>query len=201
MTRSGRNDDAWDNICLNPHHKAHDEGRESGRSDGAIAGYEEGFRLGQTMALSYGIEVGFVRGVLSLLQSDLQLMVTDEDKLERIKKSLLSLQAVLDDFPTPDDVLISATPQVREEKTTPDASLPIDYKGKKVQRSNKIDETLDISNKMQRICARFKLLTVQLHVPSLSLKNVFDNTTNVSTLPCDQTSKTLVKELEETSEW
>jgi hypothetical protein len=58
MTGSGHNDDAWDNICLNPHHIAHYEGRESGRSDGAIAGYEEGFRLGQTMALSYGIEVG-----------------------------------------------------------------------------------------------------------------------------------------------
>jgi hypothetical protein len=153
------------------------------------------------MALSYGIEVGFVRGVLSLLQRDLQLMVTDEDKLERIKKSLLSLQAALDDFPTPDDVLISATPQVREEKTTPDASLPIDYKGKKVQRSNKIDETLDILNKMQRIRARFKLLTVQLQVPSLSLKHVFDDTTNVSTLPYDQTSKTLAEELEETTEW
>lgn len=180
-------DAAWDNLCINPHQAAHEEGRRRGRQDGWNAGYQQGYRLGRTTALDYGMEIGFVRGVAMALQHDVEQQqqqhdaLIPEDKKEKIQRALASLYAALDDFPGPSDVFREPAAAVTalgraamqdQTNRTDDAE-----RGAQVSSAAAADTdaaSLDVAGKFQRIRARFKLLTVHLGIPHFSLKQVMD---------------------------
>jgi hypothetical protein len=168
------NDDAWDNLCLNPHQQTQEDGRERGRHDGSISGYNEGYNIGRTTAMSNGMEIGFIQGVLAYLTTEYNLsaMLKDDEKLERAQRSIQSLQIAINGFPSA-DALIQRT---LTDPTTQDGGIPSDNDDDNINNGNSID----ISNKLQLIRARFKLLMVQLGLPHVSLKQLMD--TNVNAL-------------------
>ena len=59
---------AWDNLCLHLRERELEEGRRQGREAGLKAGYREGYAVGRTNAIEYGMEVGFIRGVVNYLK-------------------------------------------------------------------------------------------------------------------------------------
>ncbi len=103
-------------------------------------------------------------------------------KKERIKRSKRELEGALEDFPPPDQMF----EQVAEGRTR----LAVDDTHQHDDEDDSEDPSkLDILAKLQRIRARFKLLTVQLGIPQASLKQVLDSAatssdeTNVITVP------------------
>ena len=200
-------DEAWDNLCINPHQLEHEEGRRQGRDDGLQAGFRQGFRLGQTTALEYGMEIGFIHGVLTALEhnnDEQQQTSTADEKTQRIQRSLISLRNALEEFPGPEEVFHEqATHPGRaamNDQTNIDNydseqySLPVD--------DADADSSLDVAGKMQRISARFKLLTVQLGIPNFSLKQVMDKAGHaLLDTEMNEKSKPEKKPLEETSSW
>jgi hypothetical protein len=149
---------SWEDACLSPYETSQEEGRVQGRRDSAIAGMNQGYEWGQTTALSYGMEVGFMRGVVAVLENR-------ENKHEigegRVAKALQSLRAALDDFPSP-DVLFSNT-------------LASDLKHRFESYGNIATEETDVSRKFERAQTRFKLLIIQLGLPNLTLQRIMED--------------------------
>jgi Essential protein Yae1, N terminal len=205
-------DEAWDILCIDPHQAAHEEGRRQGREDGLQAGFHEGYELGRTTALDYGMEIGFIRGVVAALEQH-QLLQQQQDvsisdvRSERILKSLASLRKALDDFPGPNEVFRErATGQF--ERAVMEDHTNIDNDSEKYpvveeeeDDEDTVDSSLDVVGKMQRIRARFKLLTVQLGIPQFSLKSVMDEAASVPSPTAANESKPNEKAPEGTSEW
>jgi len=178
-------DDAWDNLCINPFQSAIEAGRRQGREDGGKAGFEEGYQLGRTTALDYGMEIGFIRGVLTVI-------LEQEQSNARIKKSLDSLRNALDEFPDPDKMF-------REAQDSGSLITALKDQTNDSEMEPAEDHELDIAGKMERIRARFKLVTVQLGIPHFSLKQVMDEAASAAK-PAVST-ETKAKPANETSEW
>ena len=142
----------WDNICVNPHEAFVAQGREEGRHAGEEAGYREGWRLGQTTALEYGMELGFIRGVIEAVPRDFE-------ENTKAGKTLRDLRQALDKFP---DAEAAFRQQQMASTTDNDGEQPGDGGEENVRQL------------IQRIRARFRLLTVQLKMPKLSLKEILN---------------------------
>jgi hypothetical protein len=190
-----RNSDAWDNLCTNPHHHDQEDGRERGRHDGSIAGYNEGYNIGRTTAISNGMEIGFIQGVLVYLMTEgsLSAMLIENEKVERAQKSIQNLQIAIDEFPSPESLIDRSTEDkqaIRETNVHDDDD------------DNSINTTNDISNKLQRIRARFKLLMVQLGLSHVSLKQLMDINVHAATANLNNSDKIVVQsDIHDTTEW
>ena len=137
-------DNAWDDLCVNPHDGAHNHGREEGHLAGMQKGFDDGQRLGNTKGMEFGMELGFLNGVVSEIELRILPTVCPEKK-ERATKSLKELRRMILSFPDPDE-LFQVNPEGR----------------------------LDLSLRMQGIRAKYKVLTVQLHIPQVTLKDVLN---------------------------
>ena len=163
---SNNNQDAFrwdDDLCLDPHQSSLEEGRVQGRTAGELAGFHDGQTLGQTKGIEFGMELGFIRGFLNALGQLQEKKTGDED--HRIQRSMVELEKSLDDFPCP-DAMFEQTPNISTDATSRDDQYD--------DSEDPINDKLDIIAKMQRVRARFKLLTVKLGMPHFSLKKVMD---------------------------
>lgn len=143
---------SWDDICINPHQTEIDSGREEGQIAGLQAGFNDGFALGRTKGIEFGMELGFMRGFLNTVESKLL--------NERLQKKVEELRQAIDNFPSLDAI---KTMNKEETYVQEDASETVVAPG-----------SLDILGSMQRIRAKFKVLTVLLKVPQFSLKAVMN---------------------------
>ena len=158
--------DEWDDIALlDPYHESMENGRSEGMSRGHEAGYRDGFALGRMKALEIGVELGYMESIakeiLEFIRNNSNNDISNEEiktepgfqssllknksRMEKIQKGFIGLQTMIDEFPSPDDIF-------EELQTT----------------------KIDVSERMQRIRAKFKLLTVQMKEPHLTLKSVMD---------------------------
>jgi hypothetical protein len=144
----------WDDVCVNPHQIFLEEGQQEGQKAGAEAGYGDGYETGRNMAIEYGMEVGFIKGVLNALKK----APNDSLMSEKAQTTMHNLLSMVDAFPNPDAVFHDS-----EQATTDEHSS-----------DNEEDDLDDVREQLQRIKDRFKLLTVQLGLPHLSLKQVMD---------------------------
>ena len=159
-----KKNEEWDDIALlDPYHDSMENGRSEGMSRGHEAGYRDGFALGRMKALEIGVELGYMESItkeiLELICNNNKIsdeemeiepgfqssLLKNKSRLEKIQKGFIGLQTMIDDFPSPDDIF-------QESQTT----------------------KIDISERMQRIRTKFKLLTVQMKEPHLTLKSVMD---------------------------
>lgn len=90
------NDDAWDDICVNPHEAQLEAGRAEGHEAGLKAGYNDGLDLGMTKGVEYGIELGFIR-------KSCQVLLLKDTKGTITSRAEDILQA-LTEFPQPDQI-------------------------------------------------------------------------------------------------
>ena len=104
---------SWEDVCLSPYEYSQEEGRAQGRQEGSLAGFDQGYSLGQTTALSYGMEIGFMRGVVVVLEERMK-QQQNHKMGDRIDKSLQNLQAALDDFPSPEALHSNETDVARK---------------------------------------------------------------------------------------
>lgn len=193
---NARNNDVWDSLCTNPHLKVQQDGRERGRQDGSIGGYNEGYNIGRTTALSNGMEVGFIQGVLLYLMTEgsLSAILEENEKVERARKSIQLLQIALDEFPAPDTLIIDRS---TENQTIGETN------GDNNDNVDNINTANDISKKLQRIRARFKLLMVQIGLSHVSLQKLMDINLHASANANVNNSDNTVVQLDShnTSEW
>jgi hypothetical protein len=152
--------DDWDSLAFDPHRQEIQAGVKDGQEAGRSAGFKDGRALGQEKGVEYGMELGFIRGVVMVLSEDG--CRRDEEK---IQKSLCELNALLDEFPTPDEMF-------DKDKTDQDGN-----------HGSKEEDSSSILHHMQRIRARFKLLMVQLKEPHFSLKQVMTDAANMDQEP------------------
>lgn len=144
---------SWDALCFDPHQSSLEEGKAKGREAGELAGFRDGQALGRTKGIEFGMELGFIWGFLSVLPKPTN---------ERVERSMKELKRALDDFPGL-DAMFEQSLQLQNLKTSSG------------NKDDSEDPTkLDVLGMMQRIRARYKLLTVQLGIPNYSLKQVMD---------------------------
>jgi helix-turn-helix protein len=129
-----------------------------GRSQGELVGFRDGQQLGHTKGIEFGMELGFIQGFLNVIEKQIQ---EEQQSSERIQRSLIALHKALDDFPSPDVLFDHSTMIFSNSTGGEDSEGPV--------------TKLDVLNKMQRVRARFKLLTVQLGMGTISLKQILAN--------------------------
>ena len=184
----------FEDLCLDPFQANFDDGHREGSEAGLQAGYNEGRKLGQQKAVEVGIELGYMRGVaeairqsivtsISASSDDKNLGETDDTgatlrKMEKIGKSANELLSMIDAFPSPDEIFQQATDDVSEEKQQPShgdgEDSNAEESGDSEQSKAQSGGPVDISGRMQRIRAKFKLLCVQLKMPEISLSRVME---------------------------
>jgi hypothetical protein len=155
----------WDDVCWNPHDSSYRQGQAEGFKAGNLAGYRDGQALGRTKGLEYGMELGFIRGFLNSLNHE----ESSKHKTDRIQRSIEKLRKALEDESLqPDEIFRKEQPGRNQEQDLQDDS----------EDASK----LDVLAKLQRIRARFKVLTVQLGIPKFSLKEIMDEAAESSTI-------------------
>ena len=184
----------FEDLCLDPYQAHFDLGRREGSAAGLQAGYDEGRKLGQQKAVEVGIELGYMRGVAEAIRQDVLLGVDaayvsssdgntlcgDEEadvtrrKMEKkVGKSLDELLSMIDAFPSPDEIFHQSTTG-DDQAISSDGGL-----GGKEDDSEQCETQsggpVDISGRMQRIRAKFKLLCVQLKIPEAGLSKVMED--------------------------
>eukprot|EP00980_Cylindrotheca_fusiformis_P019930 scaffold7017_cov134-Cylindrotheca_fusiformis.AAC.25 len=162
----------WDDVCWNPHESSFRQGQEEGLEAGSIAGYRDGQALGRTKGLEFGMELGFINGFLNVVEQQESI-----DKSDRIQRSVEKLRKVLEDeCLQPNEIFEHHHHQHHQQQ-------------QQQQQNNQDDSEdpskLDVLAKMQRVRARFKVLTVQLGIPKFSLKGVMDDAANSGAVPAD----------------
>jgi hypothetical protein len=196
---SSFDDQDWENFCLDPYQSAREEGEQLGRDAGLEAGFRDGHGMGVNTGTEYGMELGFFKGVCSAVEA-----AANSNQLvseERIKKTVADLRLALDNFPGPDQVFREGQRQPRHPHTDDDDGGEHVHEHASEQDDDDDDDDngdsehaaseskKNILHKMQRIRARFKLLTVQLGIPHFSLKQVFDEAaTSSATVTVPDTS-------------
>jgi hypothetical protein len=189
-TMAAFDDQDWENFCLDPYQSAREEGERQGRDAGLEAGFRDGKKMGINTGTEYGMELGFFTGVCSAVEAATSDNLSQHVSEERVRKTVADLRLALDDFPGPDQVF-----QVRqrpprhqhdgEEHTHEHEPEEEDDDDDDDEEDDDDDDNGDSENaaaeskknvlhKMQRIRARFKLLTVQLGMPNYSLTRVMD---------------------------
>ena len=142
------NDNAWDDLFANPHQSAHELGCSEGHIGGLHQGFVDGQKLGTTKGVEYGMELGFLKGILYGIEMQ-RLPAVELEKQEKVRTSVKELQHMIQTFPSPEELF-----HVNDA------------------------ERMDIATRLQRIRAKYKLLTVQLHIPYITLKDVMNHPTS-----------------------
>lgn len=154
--------DAWDEICVNPHQSQVEEGRQEGREAGLKAGYVDGYKIGRTKGIEFGMELGFIRGFLNTVEANLETSPDDDaERNERLRKRVDALrEAIDDDFPDPGTLFANAQTKGVAHDDNNDSE------------DSTVPDVTDIMGAMQRMRAKFKVLTVQLKLPHFSLNQI-----------------------------
>jgi hypothetical protein len=182
--------DTWDEICNFPHQAQIDVGRQEGRQAGLQAGFNDGFALGRTKGMEFGMELGFIRGFLNTVEAKLQSNGQgDVAKTERLQKKLDELHRATDDFPSSETMFESTTKEGDSYSEEDDSEVVAGTHG------------TDVMGSMQRIRAKFKVLTAQLKVSQYSLKQVMDDTSTTKSKEVWSDEKVDDKSQDVSSEW
>jgi hypothetical protein len=154
----------WEDFDANPFDGSYSQGQENGRIDGQEAGYRDGYAIGRTTALNYGLEIGYIHGLLNELQHYFSTQAHSDDKItihqsrrDRIGRSIDNLRLALDEFPTASEMMVSSKGKVDRNTSIHDG-----FKDKPNDLEATADDDMDVDAKMQCIRARFKLLRVQI---------------------------------------
>ena len=177
---------SWDDVCvLNPHEGYLAEGRTQGRAAGLAAGYQDGWQLGQTTALEYGMEIGFIRGVLDALEKDHTAADTEEPSTSgrpllwstKAAKTLADVKRLIQAFPDATTIFQSQHHHHQQQKEENEESTPANaveanddtrwYDND--SETNATNEDDNVRQLLQKIRTRFRLLMVQLKMPNISL--------------------------------
>lgn len=165
-------ENAWDDIFVNPHESHIAAGRSQGHEAGLSKGYIDGLDLGCTQGVAVGIEIGFLRKSCQML-----LLRTSTGS---------------------DDVAKDAPPstvhsKIRNLITSLDALTQLDTQFDDNDPDNnnvKEAEEVDLQNEMQRIRAKFKVITTQLKMQHYSLKRVMaENPTTDTAATAEHTTE------------
>lgn len=157
----------WDDLCWNPHESSLQQGIEEGHEAGRLAGYRDGQALGRTKGVEFGIELGFIRGFLT----ELERSITTLEKTDRIKNSMELLnRALKDESLNPVHIFHHQQQQSLLQDPNNNNNDQEDIHDDSEIRPSK----LDVMAKMQRVRARFKVLTVQLGLAHVQLKDIMD---------------------------
>ena len=167
---------------MNPYEGRLAEGRIEGHEAGLKMGYLDGFHLGTIQGVALGLEIGFLRRRLQLETVTNTSASSNRSLMKKLslKKILVELTALLDNFPTPHSLL-----QGQE------------------------NDQVDVQLELQRIRAKFKLLTTLLQIPHISLKKVLmeEQTSNAAAAtPSPQITTTMTTRetpplIERSTEW
>ena len=110
----------------------------------------------------------------------------NEKRTEKIRKRLIELLKAVDQFPSQDEMFArkcqpfpSSQQEIKSQPIIVNAN--VDNMRETNESDNCLKNQIDIVGKMQRLRAKFKLLTVQLKQPNLTLKRVMENATNQET--------------------
>jgi hypothetical protein len=184
MAGNLNNKDAWDDICLNPHESHMELGREEGRQAALQAGFKDGYSLGRTKGIEFGMELGFIRGFLNTLEKHLQWEQQQRQQQssliimgggggepaaaraavqQRIQRGAHDLRRAIEDFPTPDAMFVASSTMNDDDD---------DERNNNCADSETNNATQDVMGALQRIRAKFKVLTVQLKIPHYSLHQI-----------------------------
>jgi hypothetical protein len=180
-------DQDWENFCLDPYQSAREEGERQGRDAGLESGFRDGHGMGINTGTEYGMELGFFKGVCSAVEAATAANLNQHVSEERVKKTVADLRLALEDFPGPDELFQVRQRQPRHQHNDDDEGEH-DHEHASEQEDDDDDDDdvngdsdhavaeskKNILHKMQRIRARFKLLTVQLGIPHFALKQVMD---------------------------
>ncbi len=186
----------FEDLCLDPYQSNFDSGRNEGHAAGLKAGHDEGRKLGHQKGLEVGIELGYMHGVATTIQTEVLPTMAQEAeddsnsirRMQKIEKSIDELIEAIDGFPSPDEIFR------REEIPTSSGVVEYDHvdvlrnDSEGTQTAAAIEtngKAVDISGRMQRIRAKFKLLCVQLKVPELSLTKVMDDAKSTAATPSE----------------
>lgn len=182
MNKTHDSNNAWDEI-LDPYKESIQLGELQGREAGLKAGFNDGFQLGKVKALELGIELGYIRRIVSCWIS---MMFEQHDNdgnrynmnIETIKNRVSRMKNVIeliDTFPSA-DVIFSQVGTDDDSPTPSHDSFINTITNAPTMISATSTSTQDdsITRHMHRIRTQFKLLTVQMKVPYLALKNVMD---------------------------
>jgi hypothetical protein len=156
-------------------------GREEGRQAGLQAGYKDGLSLGRTKGIEFGMELGFIRGFLNTVehtQWESSLIKGQEFEeqqqqqqravvAQRIQKGLQDLRQAIEDFPSPDAIFASSTMNNDNHNNENDSE--------EEAAAQATANATDVMGALQRIRAKFKVLTVQLKIPHYSLHQVMSD--------------------------
>jgi hypothetical protein len=180
-------DQDWENFCLDPYQSAREEGERQGRDAGLEAGFRDGQKMGINTGTEYGMELGFFKGVCSAVEAANADNLNQNVSEERVRKTVADLRLALDDFPGPDQVFQvrqrpprhqhdgeEHTHEHESEQDDDDDDDDDDDGGNGDSENAAAESKKNVLHKMQRIRARFKLLTVQLGMPNYSLTRVMD---------------------------
>ena len=88
-------DEAWDDICVNPHEQDILEGRREGLEAGLKAGHQDGIALGLSKGIEVGLELGFIKRSCQILKEQ---NFKDEKVCQRVYDILLLIET----FPSPE---------------------------------------------------------------------------------------------------
>jgi hypothetical protein len=195
----------WDEDALiDPHAPDLEEGRRRGREEGREAGYREGLSIGRTTGLEHGLEVGFIRGCVDVVQRQVLLPPASSSegdseiprrlspaKLERVRKTVLEVSALLDDFPGPSEIFATSNDGVVETAAERRGGASAAGRRHEADSDDDVDDSdneetqasdkTNVRSKLQRLRARFKLLAVQLGMPHLSLAHAMDRARDSTT--------------------
>ena len=185
----------FEDLCLDPYQDHFDIGRREGSAAGLQAGYDEGRKLGQQKAVEVGIELGYMRGVAEAIRQDVLSSVDaanvsslDDNTLrgdegadatrrkmeKKIGKSLNELLSMIDAFPSPDEIFHQSTTRGDDQAISSDGGLDGEEDDSE-QLETQSGGPVDISGRMQRIRAKFKLLCVHLKIPEAGLSKVMED--------------------------
>lgn len=174
-------DQDWENFCFDPYQSAREEGERLGRDAGLESGFRDGHGMGINTGIEYGMELGFFKGVCSAVEAATAANLNQHVSEERIKKTVADLRLALDDFPGPDQLFQVRQRPPRHQHDGEEHAHEHESEQDDGGDDNGEDEDAVASEskktvlyKMQRIRARFKLLTAQLGIPHFALKQVMD---------------------------
>ena len=186
MSAMNDKEDAWDKL-LNPFEHSIEKGRNEGTKAGLESGCKEGYKLGHLTALDIGIEVGYYLGLATKL---LESIVTvrdgknlDDRSYNRLTQRLRELIQLSGDFPDPNTIFESSNWETQQPQNSY-SSLPqgeTHYAPQQLLNQppiqDFIDETraVDITEALEHLRSRFKLLITQLNAPEISLHVLMDD--------------------------
>jgi hypothetical protein len=195
--------DPWDALT-DPHEEHLQNGREEGKQTGLETGFKMGYDLGRTTAIDVGMELGFIRGAMSTIGSSNEIS-------DRAQKTIRELNQLIDTFPGVDEMFREQEQERLLGQSASDENNDVveEEDSEETHRTTGTrtpnEGAVNIRTEIQRIRAKFKLLTVQIGCPHFSLKQVMDTAAEEETVIDTTSASDAIDDAKEsgnnTSEW